>query len=428
MTRRIAGSRAEISGAAASILLVSAVLLSLLVPVHAGKAEELSVTAAPPAMVDAHTLRTRLTISGLQPGADVPTVSVRARVGQERVQTAISFRMPSRFNIDLDLEAGRVRIGGVAVAVFTPLPRLQENTRVPIEVTVRQGAAEATIRQSATLLIPTIIVPGYLNDLGKPLADVIEVFERGGYEDEGPSPTLYWFAYPSRALTLEESARALAAYVRRVVLASTYAARINVIGHSLGGLLPRWNIAHAHDGWDHLVNRLVLIGVPNEGCIAAYTAPRRPILDIFGWGRTRMVQAMLPTFPYWRSSPGQAWTWPPQGRNPVLEQVNARPIPEGIRVYALYGDLARGNPAAGRTPSGLVGPLESSSFSYGMGDGIVLVASALGQPVNGAAGVPELASRLVAQIDLGPVTHMGMLRAAAGRLPPILQDRFDESP
>jgi hypothetical protein len=409
------------------VFLGGVVFISLLVPVHAGGAEDLSVTAARPAMANAHTLRLSLTISGLRPGAEVPSVSVLARVGQQRIEAAVAFRMPSRFNVDLDLDAGRVRIGGVAVAAFTPLPRLEENTRFPVQITVRQGAAEATVQQRATLLIPTVIVPGYLNDLGKTPTDVLEVFEQRGYEDEGPSPTLYWFAYPSRTLALEDASRALATYVRRVVLSSTYAARINVIGHSLGGLLPRWNIGYGRDGWDRLVNRLVLLGVPNEGTIAAYVAPRRPIVDIFGWGRTRMVSAMLPTFPYWRPAPGQAWTWPPQGHNPVLDQLNARPIPESVRVYALYGDDTADKRGGGRTPSGLVGPLENFSFSYGAGDGIVLVASTLGLPVNGGAGVPEFTSRLVAQINLGRVSHIGMLRAATRRIVDILQDRFDDS-
>ena len=69
-----------------------------------------------------------------------------------------------------------------------------------------------------------------------------------GYHPTAASPDVFWFSYRSRALGLKEAAHALAAYVREVVLAKTYAVRINVVGYSLGGLLARWNLAFEPGG------------------------------------------------------------------------------------------------------------------------------------------------------------------------------------
>lgn len=97
---------------------------------------------------------------------------------------------------------------------------------------------------------------------------------------------------------MEQGAQALAAYVRRVVLPVTYAARINVVGYSVGGLMARWNVAYDVDGWGMLVNRLILVGVPNEGTVMAYVASHAPSFVPFsGLGRSPVVPSLTPTFP-----------------------------------------------------------------------------------------------------------------------------------
>jgi hypothetical protein len=52
----------------------------------------------------------------------------------------------------------------------------------------------------------------------------------------------------------------------------------------------------------------------------------------------------------------------------------------------------------------------------------VLAASALGLPINGGAGVPGLAERLVMKVDLGDVRHLSLLWAAISKIADLLVD------
>ncbi len=186
-------------------------------------------------------MRITMATAGLgDPQAEPPTVTVSAWLDGVPIRAALPLiHMPPRFAMDLDLPAGVVRVGGVAVGTFHPVLPFTENMRFPIEVTVRHGPRTATARGDVTILLPTVIVPGYSNELGEPDGNVLAAFRRHGYADVGPAPTLFWFTYPSHQVTPEEGAQAIAAYVRRVVLPATYAAKINVVGYSVGGLLAR---------------------------------------------------------------------------------------------------------------------------------------------------------------------------------------------
>jgi hypothetical protein len=373
----------------------------------------LGVTIAPLEFVGLGQIRIDVTISGLQPGLH-PTIESTMTVGDTVIEgprgPAVAARLPGV----LDVRSGTFRLGGVAILNFPSIPPFAQNTPIAVEVTVRQGNAAATDRRHGTLLLPTVIVPGYLNDLdSKPDGDVISVLEQRGYRAGGASPTVFWFAYPSRRFPLEEGAKALAAYVRRTVLPSTYAARINVVGYSEGGLLARWDLAYDPD-WAHLVNQFVMVGVPNEGAAATY---------IYGWypalariATTPAARAMFPTYPFWRPAPQAPWRVPEDGRNPALARLNMQPLPIGVRIYAFYG--------SGRltTWAGLTGTLPDATYSYGPGDGVVLVDSVLGLPIYGGGGVPGIADRLV-KVDMGDVRHLSLFRAALPKIADLLAGR-----
>lgn len=334
-------------------------------------------------------------------------------------------RMPSRFAMDLDLPAGVVRVGGIAVGTFRPVPRFRENLQFPVDVTVRRGSLAASARATATFLLPTVIVPGYLNELTGRDDDALSIFIRHGFRVGGAAPTLFWFTYHSHEVALDDAAQALAVYVRQVVLPATYADRINVVGFSLGGLMARWNIAHDADGWGTLVNRLVLVGVPNEGSVMAYLGEHAPFFVPFsGFGRTQTARILTPTFPFWRVRPGEAWRTPPDAENSLLAELNTLPLPDGIPVYMFYGSHDPHNSAGPLTAAGVTGALPGNSLSYAAGDGIVLAASAQGLPINGSGGVHALAERTVLRVDLGSVYHTHLLDAGADRIAGALLDRF----
>jgi hypothetical protein len=163
-----------------------------------------------------------------------------------------------------------------------------------------------------------------------------------------------------------------------------------------------------------------MVGVPNEGAVMSYVdgwyflaAP---------WARTQAARTLLPTFPFWRAEPGTPWSIPPDAQNPALAELNTHPLPDGVRVYAYYGDR-KPDPGGAGTWAGMTGQLPKATFSFGPGDGIVLTASALGVAINGGTTVPGLADRLIRNVDLGSVGHLALLDAAIPQIADVLTDR-----
>jgi pimeloyl-ACP methyl ester carboxylesterase len=394
-------------------LLVVAVLMTALVGVSAGatRAERpgLGVAIAPLTPVGPGQIALDVTVAGLQPDLH-PTIEGTIIVGDRVIEGPRGSVVAARLPGVLDLAAGAFRLGGVTIFHFTPMPPATQNSPISVEVTVRQGNAAVTGRRSGMLLLPTVIVPGYLNDIdSKPDPDIVSALEQRGYHVTGASPTVFWFAY-SRRFPLENGAKALAAYVRRTVLTKTYAARINVVGYSEGGLIARWALAFDPD-WAHLVNQFVMIGVPNEGAAASY---------VYGWypalvriAATPSARDMFPTYLFWRPNQDAPWTVPPGARNAALARLNTQPLPEDVRIYALYGSATR------TTWAGVTGTLPGVTYSYGPGDGLVLVASVLGEPIYGSGGVPGLADRLI-KVDLGDVRHLSLFRVAMPKVAELL--------
>ncbi len=418
-------------GAIISIILLVTFLAPMAAQAAAEQVEGPHVSILGVGMADAHALRIEIATSGLDTrGAEPPSVELAVWLdGVPARATLPLIHMPPRFAMDLDLPAGIVRAGGVSVGTFPPLLPFEENMRFPVEVTVRHGPRVASARRDATILLPTVIVAGYMNDLGEPDRSVMTAFSRQGYKD---ARNLFWFAYPSRKITFEEGAQALAAYVHRVVLPPNYASKINVVGYSLGGLMARWNIAYNIDGWGTLVNRLILVGVPNEGTVMAYLGDHAPsFLPFSGLAHSPLVHAITPTFPFWRNSATQPWSTPPDGGNNLLAELNARPIPSGIRPYIFYGSHSPQDSAGPQTAAGVTGLLPGE-LSYEDGDGIVLAASAEGLPIHGTSGVAGLAERAVLRVNLGAVYHTQLLEAGANRIAGALLDAFrstvDEAP
>jgi len=424
-----AGARARRHGAfaarhpALSRLWACVLAAALTLPLGAAQgqaAAPLAVQVSRFSVVGPGQIRFDVTIAGFQPDLQ-PAVEGTATVGERTVAVPPGRIGFSRAPVVLDLRAGRVWVGGVPSAEFSPIPPLDENAPIAVTVTVRQGDAVATARQSDVLLLPSVIVPGYLSDLGGKgfYPGVLSVLERRGYRATGPWPTLFWFGYASRRLSIEEAARGLASYVHDVVLPSTYASRVNIVGYSLGGLLVRWNMAF-EPGWDRLVNRFVMIAVPNEGTVATYVDGWYPIVTI---ARTPAARSLTPTFPFWRPTPTAPWSMPRDAANPILARLNVHALPDGIRAYAFYGSARPASSGGRGTWQGITGELPQVEFAYGPGDGFVLAASALGLPINGGPGVPGVADRLVQKVDLGAVRHRGLLVAVISKVADALTDR-----
>ncbi len=412
-----------------SVVILSVVLVAALAVVAVpaiGRAIELPRVTILDAGMVSQSFRIMLATSGLDGhDDDRPTIAVSAWLDGVPIRAALPLiHMPARFAMDLDLAAGAVRVGGITVGEFPPLRPFDENMQFPVEVTLQRGTLSATARAMVAIPLPTVIVPGYLSEIGGPDEGVLAAFRQHGYRDRGMAPTLFWFSYRSLHMSLEESARDLDAYVRRVVLPATFARKVNIVGYSLGGLLARWNIAYDPEGWGTRVNRLILVGVPNEGTVTPYVYSRAAsFLPYAWWAQTKAARELLPTFPFWRAGPAHSWGTPPDAGNTLLAQLNARPIPLGVRLYIFYGSSDPADTGAAHTLAGVTGETGGVSLSYAYGDGIVLAASAQGLPILGGTGVAAFADRTIPCVSLGPVDHQSLLRAGADRIAAALLDR-----
>jgi hypothetical protein len=360
-------------------------------------------------------------------GAGPATVSVVTDVGSVPRRATFSLqKAPPDLVMDFDLPHGVISVAGRRVGSFGPIAPLTDNLKFPVDVVIRRGTGTVTVHRDIMLLLPTVIIPGFSNEREtRPDPLVVKGFAANGYTGSGRQPTLFWYPYQSHTIGLEEGARALAAFVRRAVLSSAYAAKINVVGYSVGGLFARWNIAYDVDDWAHLVNRLVLVAVPNEGAIMAYLGLHAPsFLPFVGSAKTPLARAMDPVFPFWRAGASDPWSVPPDDGNPVLTALNGRPLPAGIRIFCFYGNNDPDRTGGPQTAAGVTGQLPGATLSYGPGDGIVLTASALGLPINGSPGVPGLAERAV-RVDVGRVYHIHVLQAGAAKVAAVLQDRVE---
>jgi hypothetical protein len=391
------------------VLAMLAALMAASAGVTHAERPALAIAIGPFDMVAPGQVAIDVTVSGLQRDLH-PTIEGTITVADTVIEGPRSPVVAAHLPGALDLRTGTYRLGGVAILHFPPMPPLAQNTPIGAVVTVRQGSVAVTARRAGMLLLPTVVVPGYLNDLDtKPDADAIAVLEQRGYRVRGASPTVFWFAYPSRRFPLEEGAKALAAYVRRSVLPSSYAARINVVGYSEGGLLARWDLAFDPD-WAHLVNQFMMVGVPNQGVAASYVYAWYPALARIA--ATPGARDMFPTYPFWHTTPDVAWSLPPDAQNAALTRLNAQPLPVGVRVYAFYGSTTA-------TWAGLTGQLPNVAYAYGPGDGVVLASSVLGLPIYGGGGVPGLADRII-KVDLRDARHLSLMRAALPKIADLL--------
>jgi len=226
-------------------------------------------------------------------------------------------------------------------------------------------------------------------------------------------------------MSLAAQADALAEHLRDVVRPSLYATRVNIVGYSTGGLVARWLIANNVDGWANRVDRLMLVATPNEGMPSAYVAYQSlRALPIFAWVHSDFVRDLYPTFPYWRADTSRPWDTPADAGTATLRQLNARPLPESVRVFLLYGD-SRPDRGGFATAEGVTGHLPGAVLSYGPGDGVVLTASARGLSIHGGGGVPALRDRVVCEVDVGQVYHTHVIEAAIPWVKRLLRDRWN---
>ncbi len=118
------------------------------------------------------------------------------------------------------------------------------------------GANDWSCRPSAARPYPAVIVHGTFGDQKSLLDNLSLALKRDGY-------CVYSLDYGNRATgPIQDSARELASFVDEV-LASTGAAKVEMVGHSQGGMMPRYYIENL--GGDARVEDLVGLAPSNHG-------------------------------------------------------------------------------------------------------------------------------------------------------------------
>jgi triacylglycerol lipase len=146
----------------------------------------------------------------------------------------------------------------VALGVAGPAQAVVESPRSSYPSLDRDplGANDWACRPTAERPHPAVIVHGTFGDRAS-LLDALS------YSLKADGHCVYALDYGNRATgPIEESAAELAGFVGRV-LEATGAQRVSIVGHSQGGMMPRYFIKHL--GGDGLVEDLVGLAPSNHG-------------------------------------------------------------------------------------------------------------------------------------------------------------------
>jgi O-antigen ligase/triacylglycerol esterase/lipase EstA (alpha/beta hydrolase family) len=308
------------------------------------------------------------------------------------------------------------------------VPRFEDNQKFAVTAFMNEAGEERSRTKHDNLIpLPLVFVHGILTDL---FPDYVprELFCRlkSHYpeytQDDGfpqlrrPYPTLVAFTYPSVQQSNAVSAAELADWITSQVIPATYADKVNIACHSMGGLVSRYAI------WNYdmsqRVKTLIMIGSPTEGATLAPAALEHwgaiksltDYLTRFQWDWARKlnkamditVRELRPTYPWFRPERFAAPIVPPAHRNAFLETLNAQGLHPKVNYYAIVASrvstptLLYGRPDAWRRQ---LLPFESGS---GQGDGIVPIQS---QRADNLRSTNPKWARLIIFDDIGAAFH-----------------------
>ncbi|MCD6412452.1 hypothetical protein J7K91_02135 [bacterium] len=161
-----------------------------------------------------------------------------------------------------------------------------------------------------------------------------------GYDiEEGRYKTLWWFSYDSIKGTPQGVAQKLDELITQQIIdpekGMTYAAKVNLIGHSLGGLVARYYTASW--GGAEKVHRVIMIGAPNNGSSKFYLASS-------GWSRERVERCLtqMPFFgwfiPTYEALYDRYEDYPEHPLKPFIPNSFPRdPLPKNVIYHNIYG-------------------------------------------------------------------------------------------
>ena len=132
------------------------------------------------------------------------------------------------------------------------VPRFTSNEKFPmtVQATFDDGTSSKPDSQDAAILLPVVMVPGIFSGDGgdKSFPGVVSLFTSNGYQlrsgfpdPQAHYPTLYTLNYSSTSSSFAQGANALNQLIsgKDGVFDRTWADKVNIVGHSKGGLVAR---------------------------------------------------------------------------------------------------------------------------------------------------------------------------------------------
>src|ERR1019366_6585948 len=224
-------------------------------------------------MLDSHTLRVDVTAQFSRNPTTSKQITVSTDI--EGVPLESILPLPSR---DTGQQAKWLFIDLAANNV----PQFADNQVFNVTATATEGQQQlGTDSKTGEIPLPVVHIHGILTDcfgdrIPHGLFQYLSSVHPSYVEDDGspdghgtnnqltrPYPTLVSFDYQSLEMPVEFIGGDFTSWIEDELLPKTYASKVNVVAHSLGGIIARSAVVYS--GLGPHVNKLILVGSPTEG-------------------------------------------------------------------------------------------------------------------------------------------------------------------
>jgi hypothetical protein len=415
-------------------------------------------------MFDSHTLQVDVTAQFSQNASTPKSITVNTTINGVPLQSIY----PLTFATGTQSKSLFIDFDGVV-----KVPRFTDNQVFDVTATVTEnGAVVGTATKTgAEIPLPVVHVHGVITDcttnpFPTDLFTYLNLQHPSYTIDKGtgtfsgirfatPSyPTLVSFPYKSLTQSADTSALDLVTWIHFELLPSTWASKVDIVAHSLGGIVSRSAVWH---GGSSMINKVILVGSPSNGSTwapiflsnwglvktlndagspitqailaawATFGVPVANILPTFqqvasvgacvGAGGDITTRQLLPIYRWLgkdKASTDQGQLLPIELGyvNPLLPSLNLFSLHPDVRYYAVVAGAEKHtlSRAWGKfLLPGFFVPYMSDPMGFDYGDGIVTLDSQLGMgnnwPLGTARGQLNI-NRLNGTLrDVGAVLH-----------------------
>jgi len=199
---------------------------------------------------------------------DEPMATIERTVGNDELGSLQGISNQVRVELDLEEE---------------DVPRFVERIKTETTVVLRESLVTGTRfePEEATaddeIPLPVVLTHGILGDaayvaygsFGPGMPDLARLLTQDGYSENAAYPTLKQLSYSS--LHVEGIEYLASAYMQPAVnelIANTYADKVDIVAHSMGGLVSRTYLELLGGGRN--VRKFVTLGTPHEGAAKAH--------------------------------------------------------------------------------------------------------------------------------------------------------------